>query len=109
VKQRTVTHRHHTLSLFNHHRAAYYVGYVEDGETVEMIMKKFEVLDKLQQAKKTTEVHSHDRASFIIHMTVYQGIRENHNHFHSVKQFHRLSVSPAAHIASSTTSGAIFG
>ena len=33
------------------------MGYVEDGETVEMIMKKFEVMEKLQQE----QAHSEDK------------------------------------------------
>mmetsp|Transcript_2503 Transcript_2503/g.3308 ORF Transcript_2503/g.3308 Transcript_2503/m.3308 type:complete len:424 (-) Transcript_2503:40-1311(-) len=34
---------------------SYLVGYVEDGETVEMIMKKFEVMDKIQQEQAQSE------------------------------------------------------
>ena len=35
--------------------AVHYVGYVEDGETPEMIMKKFEELQRIQEAAQTRQ------------------------------------------------------
>ena len=35
-----------------HLRASHFVGYVEDGESIEMIMKKFETLEEFQKEKE---------------------------------------------------------
>lgn len=37
------------VDLILYHSAAWYVGYAEDGESVEAIMKKFEELERMQQ------------------------------------------------------------
>lgn len=39
---------------------SYYLGYVDDEETPEMIMKKFEALERLQQSKATQKQQSMD-------------------------------------------------
>lgn len=41
---------------------SYYLGYVEDHETVEMIEKKFETLEQLEQTKRQKQQKEEQRA-----------------------------------------------
>lgn len=45
------------------HSNAHYVGYVEDGESVEAIMKKFEELERIQQEFSSLHVQPNGEAS----------------------------------------------
>ena len=61
-KRRCAQRPAHTLPSASH-----YVGYVEEDETPEMIMKKFEELDRVMQASARAGCHARQAAAHETH------------------------------------------
>ena len=47
-----------SFSSYSIHSSSWYVGYAEDGESVEAIMKKFEQLEQLQKEVAEQQINS---------------------------------------------------